>query len=170
MTKTDNLQQKNKCVKIKSYYSAKKGEEMKKSLIYNLLSNDKRIKRFKYFHLVEEKTIICFLMQIGDKRENMLKNFKRMLYLNKSITITKVNSLWKNNNITNKAKSNENREIKEYERLKVKIKKYIEKIDLTNNKGITNAFETLILYEETIRKLYIDGVEDIKNTDDITKI
>ena len=143
---------------------------MKKSLIYNLLSNDKRIKRFKYFHLVEEKTIICFLMQIGDKRENMLKNFKRMLYLNKSITITKVNSLWKNNNITNKAKSDENREIKEYERLKVKIKKYIEKIDLTNNKGITNAFETLNLYEETIRKLYIDGVEDIKNTEDITKM
>ena len=135
---------------------------MKKSLIYDLLSNDKRIRRFKYFHSVEEKTIKCFLMQIGDKKENMLNNFKRMLYLNKSITIRKVNSLWENNDITQRAKSNQNREIKEYERLREKIKKYIEKIDLTDKKGITNAFETLILYEETIRKLYIDGVEEMK--------
>lgn len=135
---------------------------MKKNLIYNSLSNDKRIERFKYFHLVEEKTIICFLMQVGDQKENMLRNFKRMLYLNKSITITMVNYLWKNNNITNKAKSNDNREIREYERLKAKIKKYIEKIDLTNNKGIINAFETLIIYEETIRKLYIDRINEIK--------
>ncbi len=135
---------------------------MAKSLIYNLLSNDNRIKRFKYFHLEEEETIICFLMQIGDKKDDMIKSFQRMIYLNESITIAKVNSIWGNDNIMRKSKIGENKELKEYKKLKHKIKKYIKRFDLTNNKGIIKSFEALISYEETIRRLYIAGVEDIK--------
>lgn len=85
-----------------------------------------------------------------------------MIYLNESITIAKVNSIWGNDNIMRKSKIGENKELKEYKKLKHKIKKYIKRFDLTNNKGIIKSFEALISYEETIRRLYIAGVEDIK--------
>lgn len=132
---------------------------MSECYIYDLITNYKRVKRFESFHLEEERTIIAFLMQIGDKKEDMLSNFKEMLDLNKKITIKKAEDVYKNSKI----KNNRSKEIREYEKLKRKIKKYIKRIDLTSNRAIVNSFESLILYEEIIRKLYIDRAQNIIN-------
>lgn len=133
--------------------------------LYDLLSKDKKICRFKEFHDLEAKTVMLFLMQVGNQRTLMLKKFKTMIYLNENICIKKTYISYMKSQKLNEIKKIKinaeiiGKEIKKYEELRGLLLQYIKKIDSTENKNIFISFETLILYEESIQKLYEEGAK-----------
>lgn len=133
--------------------------------LYNLLSKDKRISRFREFHDIEAKTIVIFLMQVGIETEEMEKNLKKMLCLNEKIWLKKTHITYMQNNELNIEEVPLNletieEEINEYNRLKDILQEYIERVDKTENKEVVSAFSSLVLYEQNILKLYEEVAKD----------
>lgn len=134
--------------------------------LYNLLSKDKRISRFKEFHEIETKKILLFLVQIGPLKNEMTQNFQKMLCMNEKICIKKTYLSYIENNELEKIEKLDlkldviDEEIKEYEKLKKILQKYVNKNDTTENKEIVTAFKSLILYEKNIQKLYEEAAKD----------
>ena len=133
--------------------------------LYNLLSKDKRISRFREFHDIEAKTIVIFLMQVGIETEEMKKNLKKMLCLNEKIWLKKTHITYMQNNELNIEEIPLNletieEEINEYNRLKDILQEYIERVDKTENKEVVSAFSSLVLYEQNILKLYEEVAKD----------
>lgn len=141
--------------------------------LYHFLSKDKRIYRFRKFHQEEERTILLFLMQVGYEKEKMINKFKELLCLHRNICIkdafiSYMKTNQKNKHIEEDIKT-QKREIKKYNKLKKTILRYLSEIDLTENKQIVIAFETLILYEATLQKLYEDEAKDEEKVRKLTE-
>lgn len=128
--------------------------------LYDLLSKDKRISRFKEFRDIEVKTIMLFLMQIGFLKSKMTKNFTRILYLNEMICIKKTYISYIELKKIQKTRQLEfnlkkiRKDIKEYERLKKIVLKYIKRVDSTENNEIVASFKSVIIYQESMQRLY----------------
>lgn len=141
--------------------------------LYDLLSKDMEICRFKDFHNLEVKTVMLFLMQVGEPKKLMTKKFKKMIYLNENICIKKTYISYMNSQKLNEIKKVKinleliGQEIQEYEKLRDLLLQYIEEIDSTENKNIFASFQTLILYEESMQKLY---EEEAKSKEKILKL
>lgn len=134
--------------------------------LYELLSKDARIRRFKEFHDIEVKSILFFLMQVGNLKNKMVNNLKEMIYLNEKICIKKtyksyiemqelqgIEELIANLNTVDK-------EIEEYKNLRTILLEYIEKFDTTEKREIVVSFKSAVLYEKNIQKLYEKGAKD----------
>lgn len=114
-------------------------------------------------------------MQIGFLKNKMTKNFKRMLYLNENICIKKtyiaymeLKKIQKTEELDFNLKTIR-KDIKEYERLKKILLKYIEKVDSTENNEIVISFKSVIIYEESIQKLYEEMAKDEQKISEMLK-
>lgn len=112
-------------------------------------------------------------MQVGYEKEKMINKFKELLCLHRNICIKdafisymKTNK--KNEHIEEDIKT-QKKEMKKYNKVKKTILRYLSEIDLTENKQIVIAFETLILYEATLRKLYEDEAKDEEKVRKLTE-
>lgn len=115
------------------------------------------IQRFKEFHLAEVKTILLFLLQVGNKKEYMFNNFVNMQVLNEKICKSKENiSFLKKLAIYRKKELKYNirimkNEQKNYNKYKKILEKYIK--NFGKKSDILICFESMVLYESVIQKM-----------------
>ena len=115
------------------------------------------IQRFKEFHSAEVKTILLFLIQVGNKKEYMFNNFVNMQVLNEKICKSKENiSFLKELPIYGKRELKYNIKImkneqKNYNKYKKILEKYIK--NFGKKSDILICFKSMVLYELVIQKM-----------------
>ncbi len=115
------------------------------------------MQRFKEFHSAEVKTILLFLLQVGNKKEYMFNNFVNMQVLNKKLCERKNNiSFLKKLTIYRKKELKYNirimkNERKNYNKYKKILEKYIK--NFGKKSDILICFKSMVLYESVIQKM-----------------
>jgi len=119
----------------------------KKEYLYNLLSNDKNIKRFKNFYLIEAKKMHSFISQAEILDPHMITVFNEILYLNEKIC---------KQNIKNEKHIKKSKNIDKYNRNLLVLEKYLKLNCSSDNSDILFSFKAFKLYGEIIQTLYKD--------------